>query len=587
MSITRIGDIEALGDLCNQLTKYEDALRENLHEIEISFTDATESSKGEAIRAIVDVMNQMSTKVFREYPEYISKYRKSMSDYYGRVKGLGFQSKVCSDTDEVAEYSRDFEILQINRTLDEVSEINARINEAAGILNMPEMYNAISIDRQERFVQQIQSSVQKVKNTATVLSESQRIFIEELTEIKAGFEELVGLVQNIVVFTHPVAGVSVSNLLVFLESGMIKAKDIPEYLGKLKKAGDARAMEYLLAGEYAMFLELNPESVSEELYDIFMKRMGNNEVPLEVLDEYGEMIRRLTEIRELMDKYGPQVEAFYQGLVSDIKGMTAREYELYIIGNTGYRRIDHDLIFLTSMIVYTIPLAEGEALLEVLKGTNGVLPEEYRGKYGHYVEMIELCYKSSGQNLTMAELDEGFNRQFKAERGGFFTYLCTTTAVSVNTKANNPAPSDASLDPANNRFDAMEVESRNGFKEYSYEPLPQGSWTNQGASTMGVPDSQKPNQVHHFLSDKNSTYTSQFEDILKKYDLSLDDDWNKELLPHQGRHPNAYHDFVLEQMQAADDVALGDEDIFLDLFQENVKNPVIDNPDMLYSSYWE
>jgi len=187
----------------------------------------------------------------------------------------------------------------------------------------------------------------------------------------------------------------------------------------------------------------------------------------------------------------------------------------------------------------------------------------------------------------MAELDEGFNRQFKAERGGFFTYLCTTTAVSVNTKANNPAPSDASLDPANNRFDTMEVDSRNGFKEYSYEPLPQGSWTNQGASTMGVPDSPKPNQVHHFLSDKNSTYTSQFENILKKYDLSLDDDWNKELLPHQGRHPNAYHDFVLEQMQAADDVALGNEDIFLDLFQENVKNPVIDNPDMLYSSYWE
>jgi len=53
--------------------------------------------------------------------------------------------------------------------------------------------------------------------------------------------------------------------------------------------------------------------------------------------------------------------------------MTAREYELYIMNNTGYRRIDHDLIFLTSMIVYTIPLEEGEALLEVLKGTNGVL----------------------------------------------------------------------------------------------------------------------------------------------------------------------------------------------------------------------
>ena len=71
----------------------------------------------------------------------------------------------------------------------------------------------------------------------------------------------------------------------------------------------------------------------------------------------------------------------------------------------------------------------------------------------------------------------------------------------MNTKANNPAPSDASLDPANNRFDAMEVELRNGFMEYSYEPLSQGSWTNQGASTrisafgeMSPSDAERYNQ---------------------------------------------------------------------------------------------
>lgn len=50
----------------------------------------------------------------------------------------------------------------------------------------------------------------------------------------------------------------------------------------------------------------------------------------------------------------------------------------------------------------------------------------------------------------------------------------------------------------------------------------------------------KPNQVHHFASDKNSIYTGQFKDVTKKYGLDLNGNWNRELLPHQGRHPNAY-----------------------------------------------
>ena len=45
----------------------------------------------------------------------------------------------------------------------------------------------------------------------------------------------------------------------------------------------------------------------------------------------------------------------------------------------------------------------------------------------------------------------------------------------------------------------------------------------------------KPNQVHHFATNKSKKYTSQFESITKKYGLELDGDWNKQSMPHQGR----------------------------------------------------
>ena len=76
------------------------------------------------------------------------------------------------------------------------------------------------------------------------------------------------------------------------------------------------------------------------------------------------------------------------------------------------------------------------------------------------------------------------------------------------------------------------------------------------------------------------------EEIANMYELDLDDAWNKDLLPHQGRHPNDYHEYVLDSMKQFDNIAQGDKDIFLKLF-DNLKNNVKSKPDMLYKDYWK
>ena len=96
----------------------------------------------------------------------------------------------------------------------------------------------------------------------------------------------------------------------------------------------------------------------------------------------------------------------------------------------------------------------------------------------------------------------------------------------------------------------------------------------------------KPNQVHHFASNKSKKYTSQFESITKKYGLDLDGDWNKQSMPHQGRHPYAYHDYVLDNMQKCDRIANGDKTKFLKLYDQ-MKQKIINNPEMLYKDYWK
>ncbi len=96
-----------------------------------------------------------------------------------------------------------------------------------------------------------------------------------------------------------------------------------------------------------------------------------------------------------------------------------------------------------------------------------------------------------------------------------------------------------------------------------------------------------PEQVHHFATDKNKIFTPQMEAIADKYGLDLDDAWNKELLPHLGRHPNSYHNFVLQGMQRAALEAGSNQKKFLELFELYVKQPIRNNPALLRAAGWQ
>ena len=103
----------------------------------------------------------------------------------------------------------------------------------------------------------------------------------------------------------------------------------------------------------------------------------------------------------------------------------------------------------------------------------------------------------------------------------------------------------------------------------------------------GLRAPKRPNQLHHFATNKGKAYTPRLKKIAEQHGLDLDDVWNKELMPHQGRHPNAYHDFVTRGMERAAREAGKDKGKFLELFDKYIKEPVRQNPDLLRKSGWE
>ena len=93
-------------------------------------------------------------------------------------------------------------------------------------------------------------------------------------------------------------------------------------------------------------------------------------------------------------------------------------------------------------------------------------------------------------------------------------------------------------------------------------------------------------QIHHYLTNKNQRYTPKIEEILKDYGLDLDGSWNKELLPHSGRHANDYHEYMIERIKEIAKNAEKDKTIFLKEF-EKIKSIVRDNPQMMYKAFWK
>jgi hypothetical protein len=98
------------------------------------------------------------------------------------------------------------------------------------------------------------------------------------------------------------------------------------------------------------------------------------------------------------------------------------------------------------------------------------------------------------------------------------------------------------------------------------------------------------NIIHHIASNKHlSKYTPKFESIANKYGLKLDAAWNKVDISdvyHYSKHPNQYHDFVLDGMMRADMGAAGNQAKFLQLFDQYVKQPLLQNPNMLNKTGW-
>ncbi len=97
----------------------------------------------------------------------------------------------------------------------------------------------------------------------------------------------------------------------------------------------------------------------------------------------------------------------------------------------------------------------------------------------------------------------------------------------------------------------------------------------------------KPIQGHHIIPWGNKKWSDEYRKITDLYDLDLRKAWNVHRMPHLGRHPDAYHRWVLDNLNTIHKEAKLDKTKFMELYHEHLVNPVKANPDMLDAIYWK
>lgn len=237
-------------------------------------------------------------------------------------------------------------------------------------------------------------------------------------------------------------------------------------------------------------------------------------------------------------------------------------------GNNPVNRFDPDGMDYWS----TNSPAEIARFMDALRFNNSSILEKFNFSLWDYATDVEFT-----GNLTFNDETNTFYSSYGIVKDG------VPTRVGVSVKASNVWEGGASIDGGKGRWYRNASGSLNNvYPEFGILTFA------KGIANLLYKEGQKlPVQIHHFATNKNSKYTRKMADIAQIYGLKLDEAWNKVALPHLGRHPNAYHEFVLRGMKQASREAGRNPKKFLKLYNKYVKQKVINNPNLLNKSGWK
>jgi hypothetical protein len=264
----KIDQIGALQETSSLLTSYASSVRETVGGVNTKISAKFEGQQAEALSAYLLTINEMTNRVFTAFPSAVDSFSRALSTYHGAITGEGFSSKVRSSKSGVEEEycvkvtgeettTMEEQVAKVKTTFEKILE-DSDAASAIGGDPLSSISSALST-----FDEEIDSRISAIKTTRSNLEQANKTVIAKLKEVSSQIQECQSVMTNFSMVTDPTNGFSAATVISLIQQGKLTAESINGTLRGIKKENDAKAIEYVLVGNYEKYFALDPTKISE------------------------------------------------------------------------------------------------------------------------------------------------------------------------------------------------------------------------------------------------------------------------------------------------------------------------------------
>jgi hypothetical protein len=264
----KIDQIGALQETSSLLTSYASSVRETVGGVNTKISAKFEGQQAEALSAYLSTINEMTSKVFIDFPTAVSKFSAALSSYHDSITGEGFSNKVRSSKPGVEEdycvkvtgdeaITMEEQVAKVKTTFEKILE-DSDAASAIGGDPLGTVTKALGT-----FNEDLNSRVDAIKTTRSNLEQANKSVITELSDVLGKIQECKAAMTSFCAITDGTNGFSAATVLSLIQKGKLTADNMSGTLNGIQKKNDAKAMEYVLLEKYEEYFALDPSGISE------------------------------------------------------------------------------------------------------------------------------------------------------------------------------------------------------------------------------------------------------------------------------------------------------------------------------------
>lgn len=341
----KIDNVDALQETNSILKNYSNAIASATSDVDSKFQAKIDNQKAEALNQYIDIMNNLSSKVFVQFPNQIALFASALNSYHGSITGEGFTTKIRSSKPGVDEdYCKKLNDTQIDSIKDSSDEIKKIIDQIA---DDPDISGEISVGDSSTTITQAISTFEtnlleeigNIKTTRSNLQEANTNLITKLSEITGKLNECEVAINRVACLTDPTSGLSPKKALELIVGGFFNKDNIDGLLNGVGEKGDIKAIEHLAKGDYESFFKLNPDKLSDGVFTVAAKQIADvTKIPSDK-----ESSRKLQGILNALLEHGGNGHASKLSIANEVM---ARQNASLLLGldpnNKDYERLTED-----------------------------------------------------------------------------------------------------------------------------------------------------------------------------------------------------------------------------------------------------